>query len=109
MCSGSSPARTRTTLPTKRNRSFPRLDAPELVARLKSEHEQHDKIARKLTDALAHVPRARELAHELDAAYRAHTQLEDDELLPLVKALSEDDQAAAAKEMQGRRKDKPRR
>jgi hemerythrin-like domain-containing protein len=92
---------------------FPRLprepDIGGLCEQLAREHRQHEALAAKLNDLVELLPApdrtqtALEVARELDAAYRRHTALEDERLLPLLDRLDERVRADIGREMQRRR------
>ncbi len=91
---------------------FPRLDAEDLTAKLRHEHEDQAALTdelvpllKELRDAITPeaLSRAADLARRLDEAYRKHTALEDKELLPMVAALDETTRATIAAEMKTRR------
>jgi len=93
---------------------FPRLPPSPLIERLIGEHQEQTAILGRLQAEVTgladgqpsdeRIGRVVQLANELEAAYRAHTELEDRELLPLVDAsLDEAARTAMLDEMRARR------
>ncbi len=96
---------------------FPRLDKRKtgrLVTTLTNEHKMHRKLAKKLRTVFSNFtaePTTTEgasllrIASELDAAYRGHIDLEDEQLVPVMRdLLSAQDLSEILSEMQNRRR-----
>jgi iron-sulfur cluster repair protein YtfE (RIC family) len=82
---------------------FPRLQASPLLEQLVKEHREHEDLLARLKASLDGDGDTAALAKQLAAAYRAHTELEDRDLLPQLEALDADTQQAIKEEMRARR------
>jgi len=82
---------------------FPHLAPSPLIERLTREHREQEALLEELKRALREGGDALSVAERLAAAYRAHTDLEDRELLPALDALSPEIRKAVVDDMRARR------